>query len=206
MAHDPVPDRASARPSSSGRNQLRRYCRSPARLREVLTLENARSRSPRVRACGGHAAEGRLTPLTRSCSRVGDKVWAMAAHGRMLARPRCFEHPDWRWAWAVPTREIANEGLFAVALVDESSSGERGLARLVGMEVNGHPKLLRRRHDARMHSYRRCSRPPKLKRESAKSRFTRARFSHLWHCGPVPRRPCRRLRLPGLPLWQVKGT
>jgi hypothetical protein len=40
-------------------------------------------------------------------------------------------------AWA--EGEIADEGLFAVALVEESSSGERGLVWLVGMDANDDP-------------------------------------------------------------------
>jgi hypothetical protein len=41
-------------------------------------------------------------------------------------------------AWA--EREIGDEGLFAVALVDQSSSGERGLVWLVGMDANDDPR------------------------------------------------------------------
>jgi len=40
-------------------------------------------------------------------------------------------------AWA--EGEIADEGLFAVALVNQSASGERGLTWLVGMDANDDP-------------------------------------------------------------------
>jgi hypothetical protein len=41
-------------------------------------------------------------------------------------------------AWA--EREIGDEGLFAVALVGKSSTGERGLVWLVGMDANDDPR------------------------------------------------------------------
>lgn len=56
-------------------------------------------------------------------------------------------------AWA--EREIGDEGLFAVALVDKSSTGERGLVWLVGMDANDDPHdELERRLRAAMQSRR----------------------------------------------------